>query len=145
MKLSGEQTTRISRRQIGELRYQVSERDRRVMTDIGICRYVTGKQIMRLHFGPTPHAGPGAGARNANRHLFRLKAWGLIDHLERRIGGARAGSGANIWHLTAAGHRLLCMDEDSGAMTLMHKRHREPTKSFLAHHLAVAELYVRLH
>jgi hypothetical protein len=145
MELPGEQTARISRRRIRELRRQISDRDKRVMTDIRTCRYITGRQLMRLHFGPTAHTCPGAGVRSANRHLFRLKEWGLIEHLERRIGGARAGSGANIWHLTAAGHKLLCMDEHSETMAPRQKRHREPTKSFLTHHLAVAELYVRLH
>lgn len=66
---------------------------------------------------------------------------GLIDHLARRIGGVRAGSGGLVWYLTHAGERLLRLHEQSVSPV---RRFFEPSPHFLAHSLAVAEIAVQL-
>ena len=64
-----------------------------------------------------------------------------LDHLGRRIGGVRAGSGGLVWHLTHAGERLLYLENHTLTPT---KRFTEPSPYFLAHTLAVADIAVQL-
>jgi hypothetical protein len=138
---------RISKRKLAEIYRRVSEQDKHTLMAVRVCRFITSRQIMRLPFMPHTYFGTGAKVRTVNRHLFRLDEWGLIAHLDRRIGGIRAGSGANIWYLDTAGHRLLQLDELSKkhSRSAIRKRHHEPTLYFLEHHLAVSEVYVQLH
>jgi hypothetical protein len=144
MTLPNKQVRRISKRQLEELCLRVSEQDKRMMTDIRTCHYLTSRQIMRLYFRPVAHIKLSASVRNTTRHLFRLKDWGLVDHLERRIGGVRAGSGANIWHLTSAGYKLLYLNRQADDAARLIRRYHEPTQGFLTHRLAVAELFTCL-
>ena len=151
---------RIGKRKLYEISGCLSDKDNLILLTVGACRYITSRQIMRLYFQPIAHIKLSASVRNANRHLFRLKELGVIEHLDRRIGGVRAGSGANIWYLTTAGHKLLCLNErvNEGSQSirdselaqsllscLPRKRHHEPTPRFLEHRLAVTEVFVRLH
>ena len=130
---------RISQKNLEDIAPALSERDRGVLSDIRKCRYLTTSQIRRLRF--TDAATPDAGLRAANRNLNKLKGFGLIDALTRRIGGVRAGSGSLIWYITDAGERMLCL----GNHTMRpRKRFFEPSPHFLAHTLAVAECYIQL-
>ena len=58
--------------------------------------------------------------------------------LERRIGGIRAGSAANVWTLGRLGDRLLRRNDT--AQRYFH----EPSSSFLRHTLAVADTHLAL-
>jgi hypothetical protein len=137
---------RISKRELREIATRLNSKDQAILSVIQTCRYITSRQLMRLFFVPVAHFNRSASMRNANRHLYRLKEWGLIAHLERRIGGVRAGSGANIWYLTEAGYSVLRLYEvNNSDSTIRRKRHHEPTLHFAKHHLAVSEVYVRLH
>ncbi|MDR1319904.1 MAG: replication-relaxation family protein [Gracilibacteraceae bacterium] len=124
---------------------RLDEKDKSVLQAVKTCRQITGRQLMRLLFDVTTER---ATVRAVNRRLFKLKEMGLITHLERRIGGVRSGSGANIWEITTAGLKLLYLrDQADGKRPgrFVRKRHFEPTTCFTAHRLAVTEVYVRLH
>ena len=103
------------------------------------CKFLLTGQIQRLHI--TNASTQKAARRAAARELRKLKDYGLVNTLERRIGGTRAGSGSLIWHLTEAGERFLAM-ENSEQYT--RRRYLEPSRMFLRHSLAVSECYVQL-
>lgn len=130
---------RLSRRQLIEIDYRLGKRDKEVLTAVRKYRYLMTGQIERLLF--TEAANPTAGLRAASRNLKKLKDFGLIDCLARRIGGVRAGSSSLIWYITHAGERLLRL-QDKTAYPI--RRHFEPSAYFLAHTLAVAEMAIRL-
>lgn len=136
---AGEERRRLTRQQLVETAAALSERDREVLTAVQRYRYLLTGQIQRLYFYSA--ATPTAAHRAAARALKRLRGLGLVDHLARRIGGVRAGSGGLVWHLTHAGERLLRLHEQTTSPV---RRFFEPSPYFLAHSLAVAEVAVNL-
>lgn len=136
---AGEEPRRLSRQQLEEAATRLSGRDREILTAAQRYRYLLTGQIQRLYF--TGSTTPTAAHRAATRALRRLKELGLLDHLARRIGGVRAGSGGLVWHLTHAGERLLYLENHTLTPT---KRFSEPSPYFLAHTLAVADIAVQL-
>jgi hypothetical protein len=132
---------RVSRGQLEEVRAKLSKRDLEILTSLAASRFLTSNQIRRLYFAD--HATNAAAIRSSNRALARLADLELICHLDRRVGGVRAGSGSNVWSLTETGGRLL---HHGGVSNLLPKRLRthEPTATFLEHTLAVAEVCLRL-
>jgi len=136
--MSGE---RISRGQLESIRSQLSERDTAVLEAVVVNRFLTSHQIRRSHFAD--HATDAAAIRSTNRALARLADLGLIAHLQRRVGGVRAGSGSHVWTLTEAGARLLRIAAGVEGLPARFRAH-EPTTSFLEHTLAVAEVCLRL-
>lgn len=136
---SGEGRRHLSRQQLEAVLANLSERDIEVITSIQRCRYLLTNQLQRLYFSDA--STPTAGLRAASRSLKKLRELGLIDHLARRIGGVRAGSGAMVWYLTHAGERLIYLHSRKLTPT---KRFFEPSPYFLAHTLAVAEVAVQL-
>ena len=135
----GEERRRLSRQQLEELNSRLSGRDREVITAIQRFRYLLTGQVERLFF--TDAATKTAGLRAANRCLKRLWELGLINHLARRIGGVRAGSGGMVWYITHAGERLLRLNEQPPRPM---KRFFEPSAYFLAHCLAAADIAITL-
>lgn len=135
----GEECRRLSRQQLEEVEARLGERDRQILIAIQRYRYLLTGQIERLYF--TDASTPTAALRAASRNLKKLCQLGLVDHLARRIGGVRAGSGGLVWHLTHAGERLLYLRDNTLTPT---KRFFEPSPYFLAHMLAVAEIAVEL-
>lgn len=132
---------RVSRGRLGEIRNSLSDRDVSVLESVAANRYLTSRQIRRTHF--SDHATDAALIRASNRALARLAELGLIDHLRRRIGGVRAGSGSHVWSLTEAGARLLTTFDGSSTLPARLRSH-EPTTTFLEHTLAVAEACLTL-
>jgi len=135
----GEERHRISRQRLEEISASLSDRDREVISSIQRFRYLMTSQIQRLHFMGA--ATPTAALRAASRCLKRLRELGLIDHLSRRIGGVRAGSGSLVWYITHAGERLIYLRDHTLTPT---KRFFEPSPYFLAHTLAVADVAIEL-
>lgn len=115
----------------------MSKRDLAVLGSVDQHRYLTTRQIESFHFAD--HATPLTGARAARRVLRRLAELRVLDHLERRIGGIRAGSASFIWQVGPVGDRLL-RAERGGAR----QRQREPSELFLQHCLAVAKAHLAL-
>lgn len=136
---AGEEPRRLSRQRLEEAATRLSDRDREILAAAQRYRYLLTGQIQRLYF--TGSTTPTAAHRAAARALRRLKELGLLDHLARRIGGVRAGSGGLVWHLTHAGERLLYLENHTLTPT---KRFTEPSPYFLAHTLAVTEIAVQL-
>lgn len=135
----GEEHRRLSRQQLEEVEGRLSERDKQILITLQRYRYLLTTQIQRLLF--TGATTPTAAHRATARAMKRLKELGVIDHLARRIGGVRAGSGGLVWYLTHAGERLLRLHEQSASPV---RRFFEPSPYFLAHSLAVAEVAVQL-
>jgi hypothetical protein len=101
---------------------------------------LSGAQFERLAFAEIAETARG---RVRRRVLGRLVALGLVATLERRVGGVRAGSAGLVYALSAGGQRLL--DEYSGGGPLRRRPAYTPGALFLAHALAVSEVYVGLH
>ena len=89
---------RLSRQQLEATLAGLSERDAQIIVSIQRFRYL------------------------ASRSLKKLRELGLVDHLSRRIGGVRAGSGAMVWYITHAGERLIYLRDHT----------LTPTKRFLS-------------
>lgn len=126
---------RLSRRALEHLAEVMPERDHRVLELVAQHRFLTTHQIERFVF--TGHSSAESAARTARYVLGRLEKNLLLTSLERRIGGARSGSAARIWQLTAGAARLLKADG------LSFRRH-DPSQRFLAHCLAVADVHLVL-
>lgn len=132
---------RISLGRLTEIRANLCERDFEILESVATDRFLTSHQIRRMHF--TGHTSTDAAVRATNRALARLSRIGLLEHLSRRVGGVRAGSGSHVWNLTEAGARLL---RTTGHFDELPERFRahEPGATFLEHTLAVAEVCLRL-
>ena len=99
---------RVGRNQLEKYSEELTGRDREILSSLKKCKFLLTGQIQRLHI--IDASTQKAARRAAARELRKLKDYGLVATLERRIGGSRAGSGSMIWHLTEAGERFLVMD-----------------------------------
>lgn len=125
---------------ITTLKDHLLKRDLELLANVDKYRLLSTRQIQRLHFDHT-RPTPLAAARACNRTLVRLRSHGILRSLERRIGGVRAGSAGAVWFLGSAGDRLvrdINPDAASGR-----RNYREPSRHFVDHTLAVAELAVQ--
>jgi Replication-relaxation len=116
---------------MAELERSLSDRDRDVIATLGRVRVATGRQLERLHFVDV--------TRRQMRAVFAsLVDRRLVIRLPRTIGGVRAGSSGHVYALDVAGQRLTQPDR---------RRPHRPWPigvAFLAHSLAVSEIFVRL-
>jgi len=129
----------MTRSDLANLQDRLTERDGELLRDVEKYRLLTTRHIQRLHFDPA-HPTPTASARACNRTLARLREAGLIKALDRRIGGVRAGSAGFVWYLGPAGDRILrSLDHDR---TSGRRNYKEPSRHFVEHTLAIAELAV---
>lgn len=126
---------RVGRIALDRLRSLLSERDIAITTSVDQFRYLSGRQITRLHFHT--HASEDTAARTARGVLNRLVAGRLLRRTERRIGGIRGGSSSYVYGIGPVGHRLLHHGGGRG-------RWDEPSATFLDHTLAIAELAIEL-
>lgn len=125
----------VTRRRLLELEQSLSARDRAILSSLRQLRVATAHQLERLHF-------VDATGRHRRRALEALEQARLIVRLPRRIGGVRAGSAGSVFALDLAGQRLTDQRGPAGGRRL--ERPWAPGLSFLAHSLAVSELFVRL-
>ena len=128
---------RLMARDVSELSSWLSERDMAVLQSVSDHQFLTVRQVEALHFGD--HA-PTSGARIARRTMERLREYGALGTLERRIGGLRAGSAGLIHYLDSVGDQLLHGRSGRAAR----RRKVEPSSRFLDHRLAVADAHVAL-
>lgn len=123
----------------------LSDRDKAILLDLGRVRVLSGSQLTRLHFSELSSANRERARR---RVLDRLLERGFVTTLERRtIGGVRAGSSSLIYALGTAGQHalpLLGADTCSGGPGGRIRAPLTPGSLFLAHSLAITELYVVL-
>lgn len=130
----GRAPARVRQAHVEWVRERLSDRDRAIFGSVGLTRLMTGAQLERLHFHDI--AAPSR-ARVRRRVLARLVAWRVLVPLERRIGGARAGSAGLVFALDSCGQQLLAPDGTA-------RRPTTPGIRFVSHILSVAELYVEL-
>jgi hypothetical protein len=131
------QSERLGRHGLAALRRSLSERDWAMLRSVAEHRFLTTKQLERLHF--TDHTTPASAARSCRYAVRHLAEQRLIRSLARRIGGLRAGSASYVWTTDVVGRRLLTTDTDTPP-----RRHAEPSERFLQHALAIAETHLAL-
>ena len=132
--------TYLTTKRLLELDVRLTDRDREITKTVAKLRLVSGTQLERLFFA---HGGmPPSRARLTRGALARLTEMGLLTKLARTVGGARGGSGAYVFEIGAAGERLLAYWRGEGLART--RPAHEPGQRFVAHTLAIAEMYVRL-
>src|SRR2546429_3192581 len=121
----------LSTNRLAVLEATLSPRDWAILATLSRLRLATGRQLERLYF-------VGLTRRRAQQALASLVARGTLARLPRTVGGVRAGSAGHVYTLDAAGLRLVTKT------TGRRPRAWNVGLPFLAHSLAVTELYVRL-
>ena len=129
---------RLSPRQLAAISDQLSDRDREALRLVSRFRVMSGAQLQELLWADI---SPSARGRVARRGLARLVRLDVLQTLARRVGGERSGSASTTYAVGRAGQYLL------QAGTAPRRRVRAahtPGARYLAHTLAVAQLYVEL-
>jgi hypothetical protein len=134
--------SRAGRRQLDAIADRLDGRDWAILRNLASFRLMSAQQLRRVHFHG--HASPTAAARAASGALRRLMTLGVIRSLGHRVGGNRAGSDGYLWHLTAAGRRLLAASGGGERLLISRFAAVEPSTRLVAHTLAVSEIAVRL-
>ena len=135
---AGRPKPRLSRDQLTRLDRRLSQRDRAILGSLSLHHFLTTTQLQRWHF--RDHGTSSAAARICRRVLARLHELHVIEHLERRVGGVRAGSASYVWRVGLIGDRLLRLHADRRTRA----RRKEPSLRFLDHCLAVADTHLAL-
>ena len=120
----------------------LSERDWAIIEDVDRLRLVSGAQIERLHFATFS----SAHSRSVKRGhvLKRLVNARVLVPFERRIGAPRGGSDVISYALDSGGLQLMRLRANAEGRDRPVRRPRLPGERFVAHTLAVSELYVSL-
>jgi Replication-relaxation len=127
---------RISSTAIDVINDRLTDRDRAVLRSVDDHQFLTVRHIEALHFNAI---APDARGRVTRRALARLRGLRVLDTLDRRIGGIRAGSQGFIYHVGVAGDRLA----ERPARRSGRLRY-EPSARFLSHRLAIADTHLEL-
>jgi len=130
----------MTRSDLDTLKDRLTDRDYELLRNVEKFRLLSTNHIQRLHFDPV-HPTPTASARACIRTLSRLRDALVLKALERRIGGARAGSAGFVWYIGAAGERIL--QSLDPPVVSGRRNYREPSRHFVEHTLAISELAVR--
>jgi hypothetical protein len=130
---------RVTNAYVERLAVELPERDLALVGSLDRVRVATAGQLRRLHF---TSGTVTANARQVWRRLRALTDLRVVSVLERRIGGGRGGSSQAVYALDTAGQRLASACGPAGGRRL--RRPWTPGSRFLAHSLAVTELYVQL-
>ena len=135
--------TRVGHRQLQAITDQLDATDRELLALLAMHRFATTRQLAEITNFDNRYISERSALRQTTRRLNRHRRLRLVDHLERRIGGIRAGSTGYIWHLTEPGHRMLRIlhppsSSNTDSMT-RRRRHTSPSYTFLAHTLAITE------
>ncbi len=129
---------RVDQAGLERLNRELSDRDHAVLHSIAAYKFLSTRQLQLLHFHD--HATPTSASRICRRVLLRLRELGVIEELDRRLGGVRAGSDSYVWRVGRTGDRLLQMADGHGARA----RRKEPSLHYLQHCLAIADTYLTL-
>jgi hypothetical protein len=130
----------VSAARVRDLGRILSERDMAIVASVAQLRFVSGAQLRRIHVTGGTTLG---NERVTRRLLARLVGLGVLDRLERRIGGpGPAGSDGYIYTLALGGQYLAHKRQ----MMSRSRRRRPvvPGQMFLSHTLALAEVHTRL-
>jgi hypothetical protein len=124
---------------VARLRQLVTGRDIDILTSVSEHRLLLSSHIVHLHFWN--HASAVSGVRACNRVLNRLREYRLLRRLDRPVGGHGGGSQSYVWAIDVAGDRLLRALDPEGRRR---QRSFEPSETFLAHTLAIADRRVEI-
>jgi hypothetical protein len=130
---------RISTRYLSTLQARLSTRDHEVTALVARLRVMSSAQLTELFW---PDGTPATRARLARKGLRRLCELGVLESLARRVGGVRAGSAGMTFAVGRAGQRLLATSQ--GDSTRRVRRAYTPGARYLAHTIAISQLYVEL-
>lgn len=130
---------RVTNAYVERLAAELPERDLALVETLDRFRVATPSQLRRLHFTSGTKA---ANARQVWRRLRALRDLRVVTVLERRIGGGRRGSSEAVLALDTAGQKLGAICGPAGGRRL--RRPWTPGNQFLAHAVAVTEMYVVL-
>jgi hypothetical protein len=125
---------RLSPRRLEAISARLTDRDRQALRAVGRFGVMSGAQLQALLWAEVT---PSARGRVARRGLARLVRLDVLQPLTRRVGGERAGSASTTFAVGRAGQYLL----NSGRRV---RAAYTPGARYLAHRLAVAQLYVGL-
>jgi hypothetical protein len=129
---------RLSARQLTAIAARLTDRDRQALETVSRFRVMSGAQLQALLWA---EISPSARGRVARRGLARLVQLDVLAPLARRVGGERAGSASTTFAVGRAGQYLA----RAGSRPRRRVRAaRTPGARYLAHTLAVAQLYVEL-
>lgn len=120
----------------------LSERDWAIIEDVDRLRLISSPQLERLHFS----SFASAHSRSVKRShvLKRLVESRVLIPFERRVGAPRGGSDVTSYALDSGGLQLMRMRANAEGRDRPVRRQRLPGERFVAHTLAVSELYVGL-
>ncbi|MEV8440816.1 replication-relaxation family protein [Actinosynnema sp. NPDC051121] len=127
---------RLTGSRLALLSDRLTPRDHKVLRSLATVHAATTDQVARCVFPRAP-----SGLRLARRHLHRLITSGLVRRFADRSRDRWVGTPGHVYALTSAGLRLA-----GGHHALGHRqRHAwRPTPAFLAHRLAISELFAQL-
>ena len=125
-------TGSVTSKRLYELRARLSDRDWQVIATLARVRVATSSQLEVLHFSEVSR-------RMARKRLASLVAQRVLARLPRTVGGFESGSTGHVYALDVAGQRLA----DLGGPGRLRRPWRLGT-AFLAHSLAISDVYVRL-
>lgn len=123
---------------LAQLAVDLTTRERQMLRELATLHLATTGQLSRLVFGEYK---PASARRLGQRHTQRLVRFGLMHRFVNRSRDRKVGPPGFILKLTDAGLSL------SGVDATPSRRQRsswQPNDAYLAHRLAISELYVRL-
>jgi len=129
---------RLSPHQLAAISLQLTDRDLQALRTVSRFRVMSGAQLGRLFW---PEGSPRTSGRLARRGLNRLSQLDVLEPLVRRVGGERSGSASTTFAVGRAGQYILQSERASGRRV---RRAYTPGARYLAHTLAVAQLFVDL-
>jgi hypothetical protein len=133
--------TRVTTQALRDLAADLPARYVALLRHLAAVRVLSGAHLDTLLC--EPDTAPATTRRVRRRITARLADTGLVAMLPRRVGGVRAGSVGHVYVITHIGRRFLALAD--GAPEPPRARYfAEPTAPFLAHALAVSDLYVAL-
>lgn len=124
---------------LSRLHRLVNERDVRILQSIAAHRLLLTHHVYDLHFWN--HSSWASGIRACNRVLNRLREHRLLRRIDRPVGGHGGGSQGFVWAIDVAGERLL---RDLDPRPRGRQRPFEPSTTFLAHTLAIADRRIEI-
>lgn len=125
---------------LAALRERLTPRDMQIISFIEQAHCAFTHQLTRLFFASA--SNEQAASKACRRNMQKLLEYKLVNKLDRKIGGYRAGSNANIWYLTDAGYKLLDLEDPD--TPLKRRRFLEPSAITLRHRLTSVECYIQM-
>lgn len=121
---------------VNDIADRISARDMAVLLSIEQHQFLATRHIEALHF---TDIATSARSRVTRRNLARLRDLRVIAALDRKLGGARAGSEGLTYFVDVVGDRIL--HERPGQRA---RQTHEPSARFLKHRLAIADAHITL-